>query len=124
MAKHNETGKIGEKIAAKFLRKKAYKILDTNRRIERWEIDIIAQEKKERDFEEVKTRFSEDYGAPEEAITLQKQKYLIKAANLYALLEDYEGPLRFDIITVFLRKGKKAYINHIEDAFYYTTCLS
>jgi len=118
MAKHNETGKIGEKIAAKFLRKKAYKILDTNRRIERWEIDIIAQEKKERVFVEVKTRFSEDYGAPEEAITLQKQKYLIKAANLYALLEDYEGPLRFDIITIFLRKGKKADINHIEDAFY------
>ncbi len=118
MAKHNETGKIGEKIAAKFLRNKAYKILDTNRRIERWEIDIIAQDKKERVFVEVKTRFSEDYGAPEEAITLQKQKYLITAANLYVLQEDYEGPLRFDVITVSLKKGENADIHHIEDAFY------
>lgn len=118
MAQHNETGKIGEEIAVGFLRKKGYKILETNWRIEKWEVDIIAQQNKERIFVEVKTRFSEDYGDAAEAVTLQKQKYLINSANLYALTMDYEGPIRFDVICVYLQKGEKPEIEHIEDAFY------
>lgn len=118
MAQHNETGKVGEEIAIGFLRKKGYKILEANWRIEKWEVDIIAQQNEEHIFIEVKTRFGEDYGTAAEAVTLQKQKYLINAANLYALTTDYEGPIRFDVICVYLEKGKEPEIEHIEDAFY------
>ena len=118
MAKHNETGDAGEKIALAYLKKKGFKILETNRRIERWEIDLIAKDGKERVFVEVKTRFSHDFGDPAEAVTLKKQQYLIKAANLYVLQEDYEGPIRFDIISIRLQKREQPVIEHIEDAFY------
>lgn len=118
MATHNDTGDAGEKIAVSFLKKKGFRILKTNWRIEKWEIDIIAEDKKERVFVEVKTRFSHEFGDPAEAVTPQKQKHLINAANLYVLQEDYEGPLRFDIISIFLQKGSLPEIKHIEDAFY------
>ncbi len=118
MAKHNDTGKAGEDLAVSFLKKKGYQILETNWRIEHWEIDIIAKDDKERVFVEVKTRFSDKYGAPEEAITPRKQKHLINAANLYVLRKNYEGPLRFDVVTIFMEKGNQPVIHHIEDAFY------
>lgn len=118
MAKHNDTGKEGEKIAVSFLQKKGFRVLETNWRVEHWEIDIIAEDGKERVFVEVKTRFSDVFGDPIEAITLQKQKHLINAANLYVLQEDYEGSLRFDVVSIFLQKGHAPVIEHIEDAFY------
>lgn len=118
MAQHNDTGKIGEELAVGFLRQKGFKIIETNWRIERWEVDIIAEEKRERVFVEVKTRFGEDYGTAAEAVNLRKQKYLINAANLYALQQDYEGPIRFDVVCIYLQKQGKPKIEHIEDAFY------
>lgn len=118
MAQHNETGKIGEEIAVGYLKKKGFRILDTNWRIEKWEVDIIAEDKEERVFIEVKTRFSEDYGNPVEAITRKKQRFLINAANLYAIESDYHGKMRFDVVCVYLEKGKKAIVEHIEEAFY------
>ncbi len=118
MATHNETGDEGEKIAISYLQKKGYKILETNWRVEKWEIDIIAEDEIERVFIEVKTRFSETFGSPEEAVTLRKQQHLINAANLYVLQQDYEGPLRFDVVGIHLQKGKAPVIEHIEDAFY------
>lgn len=118
MAQHNDTGKIGEEIAVGYLKKKGFTILNTNWRIEKWEVDIIAEDKEECIFVEVKTRFSEDYGNPADAITKKKQRYLINAANLYARQLNYEGKMRFDVVCVYLEKGKKPLIEHIEDAFY------
>lgn len=118
MAQHNDTGRIGEEIAIGYLRDKGYHILETNWRIEKWEVDIIAEDKGERVFVEVKTRFGEDYGTPADAVTRKKQRYLINAANLYASQLDYEGKMRFDVICVYMQKGKQAAIEHIEDAFY------
>ena len=43
MAIHNEKGKIGEKLAKEYLISQGYKILHTNWRIMRYEVDIIAQ---------------------------------------------------------------------------------
>lgn len=118
MARHNDIGKIGEEIAAKHLQDKGFKILARNWRIEKWEVDIIAEDKEEHVFVEVKTRFSEDYGNPADAVTKKKQRYLISAANLYAHQNNYEGKMRFDVVCVYLEKGKKAIVEHIEEAFY------
>lgn len=118
MAQHNDTGKIGEEIAVGYLRNKGYRILETNWRVEKWEVDIIVENAEERIFVEVKTRFGEDYGNPADAVTRKKQRYMINAANLYASEFNYEGKMRFDVICIYLQKGKKAEIEHIEDAFY------
>lgn len=120
MAQHNDTGNKGEEMAVGFLKNKGFHILETNWRIEKWEVDVIAEDKRndERVFVEVKTRFGEDFGNPADAVTRKKQRYLINAANLYASKFDYTGKMRFDVICIYMQNGKNPVIEHIEDAFY------
>ena len=117
MSAHNDFGKYGEAIALSFLKKKGYGILHTNWRYSRAEVDIIAKKNDVIVFIEVKSRSSQDFGAPEESVSFQKQSLLTKAANAY--LEEYNLDLevRFDIITV-LKQSDNYTINHIEDAFF------
>src|ERR1039457_5754929 len=117
MAEHNETGKKGEEIAVKFLKNKGYKILETNWRLGRNEIDIIAMDGKIIVVAEVKTRQSNSFGEPEIAVTREKQKALVRAANAYVRLKHLDLEVRFDIISIILEKDCEK-INHIADAFY------
>ena len=73
------TGKEGEKIAAAFLKKNGYRICETNFRCALGEIDIIAREKDELVFIEVKTRKSGELGYPEQAVGIKKQKKMCSA---------------------------------------------
>ena len=57
-------GEKGESLAARFLKKNGYKILEQNYRTKLGEIDIIATERKTIVFVEVKTRKSTRYGSP------------------------------------------------------------
>ncbi|HBH50152.1 MAG TPA: YraN family protein [Bacteroidales bacterium] len=116
MAKHNELGKDAEMMAIAYLAKAGYKILETNWRFEKKEIDIIAEEKNQIVIVEVKCRSTDFFGKPEEAVTPSKQKFLTEAANQYMQELDHEAEVRFDILSVLLN-DKKAEINHIEDAF-------
>ncbi len=119
MAEHNETGKAGEEIAVKYLRSKGYTILETNWRLGKNEIDIVAEEKDYLVIVEVKTRHSTDFGEPETFVTWQKQKLLIRAANAYIRRHSVSKETRFDIISIVL-KGRTVDVNHIIDAFYPT----
>ncbi len=80
MAKHNITGKEGEEIASAYLKAKGYQIIEMNKRFGRAEIDIIAKIGNEYVFVEVKTRTSDYFGFPEEAIDKRKIKLLVNAA--------------------------------------------
>ena len=73
-------GKIGEDLAVLFLKKHGYKILE---RIRGGEIDIIAVDDDTLVYVEVKTRTSQIFGSPEEAVTPRKIKFLIRAAKFY-----------------------------------------
>ena len=119
MADHNEFGKKGEDIAVEYLQKKGYKILERNWVSGKNEIDIIAREGKYTIVVEVKTRHSNYAGEPETAVTKDKQKSLIRAANAYVRKMNLDDEVRFDIISILVVKGKEQ-INHIEDAFYPT----
>ena len=119
MADHNEFGKAGEEIAADFLRKKGYKILETNWRSGKNEIDIIALDKETLVIVEVKSRHSNFAGEPETAVTHDKQRALIHAANYYIAKMKLENEVRFDIVSILVVKDRET-INHIEDAFYPT----
>ena len=69
MAWHNETGKTGEKLAADWLEKKGFTILEKNWRHKRLEVDIIAEKDNLLHFIEVKSRSSQNYGLPEESVS-------------------------------------------------------
>lgn len=77
------TGDHGENIACRYLEKQGYKILERNYRIRDGEIDIVAKDKGALVFVEVKTRYSHDYGLPQESMTPWKIKYLLKTAKFY-----------------------------------------
>lgn len=116
MAKHNELGKIGEDLAANYLLRKGYTILERNWRYSRDEIDIIVRDGNWLVIVEVKTRTSEYFGEPEMAVTSSKQKSLVRAAEGYIAEHDYRGETRFDVIGILLNH-QDTELNHIEDAF-------
>ena len=124
-----ELGRFGEKAAATFLKKKGYRILETNFRAGKNEIDIIASIKNEIVFVEVKTRTLSllgdlPYGSPLEAVDIPKQKRTLAAASAYLCKSETERMPRFDIIEVYLKHRTGLFktlavdkICHIEDAF-------
>ena len=119
MAKHNILGKKGEDIAARFLAGKGYNIVERNWRTGRDEIDIIAYDRDTLVIVEVKTRSTDFFGEPEEAVTEKKQKFLVRAAEEYVNQKEIDSEIRFDIISIIIERGKET-VKHIEDAFYPT----
>ena len=117
MAEHNDIGKKGESLALKFLQKKGYEILETNWRFQKAEIDIIVRDKKELVIVEVKTRTSTEFENPKEAVTIGKQKNIVKAADAFIQERDIDLECRFDIVSVLILKNKTE-IEHIKEAFY------
>lgn len=117
MAKHNELGKKGEWIALNFLKEKGFEILETNFRLEKDEIDIIAKDGDSLVFVEVKTRSTDYFGEPEIAVGIKKEEFLIRAAENYLISNDLNKEIRFDIISIVFN-SKKTKIRHIVDAFY------
>ena len=116
MAHHIDFGKQGEEIAVQYLIDKGYEILERNWRNRHKEIDIIAKDGDELVIVEVKTRQTDEYGNPDVAVTLQKQRLLISAANAYLFRNNLDVETRFDIISIVFKEGKPV-IEHIEDAF-------
>ncbi len=116
MARHNELGKRGEKLAFEMLKNIGYTILETNWRHEKEEIDIIAQDGDELVITEVKTRSTDYFGNPEEAVNAAKANRMIQAAEAYVEEHDLNIDIRYDIIAVIIDKNVN--INHIKNAFY------
>lgn len=119
MAEHNETGEKGEDLASRYLQNKGYTVIATNWNFGKTEIDILARRENILIVAEVKTRKNNYFGEPEESVTRQKQKNLIRAANAYVRKNGLDVEVRFDIVSVILNRGQHT-INHIEDAFYAT----
>ena len=107
-------GNLGEKLAAEYLEKKNYKIIEKNFYCKHGEIDIIAENKNELVFIEVKTRSNINFGTPSEAVDYKKQKRIYTSAK-YLLYKNKipEIPIRFDVIEVYIKYGKVK-INHIK----------
>jgi putative endonuclease len=117
MAEHIDLGKRGEQLTVEFLQKLGYFILERNWRLGKNEIDIIARDGKYIVVVEVKTRSSNQVAEPETAVTRDKQKALIRAANAYVSSKHIDSEVRFDIVSILIVKDVPK-INHIPDAFY------
>ncbi|MBD5584517.1 MAG: YraN family protein [Clostridia bacterium] len=112
--KHNiNLGKKGEKQACAYLKREGWKILERNYKNPFGEIDIIAKKDEVYAFIEVKTRLSDIFGTPSEAVgSMRKRKYIL-GANYYFANKMIDCTVRFDVIEIF-----KGQLNHIENAFW------
>ena len=108
-------GSFGEEQAARYLRRKGYRIVERNFRCRQGEIDLIARKGKYLVFVEVKTRRNNDFRRPEQAVDYNKQHNLLRAINHYIHYCHLNMPWRFDVITVVGMPGCHHEIEHIED---------
>ena len=106
-------GRNGENIAAEYLSKHKYKIVDRNFTCHFGEIDIIVWDGESVIFVEVKARKDDKFGMPREAVDWRKQRTIVKCANYWLYKKKQTGvPVRFDVVELL---GDE--INHIKDAF-------
>ena len=116
MYERHKLGKTGEEIGTKYLIKNGYRIIIRNFRCRQGEIDIIAQDKNEIVFIEVKTRKNTNYGYPIDAVDKRKQKHILNASKYYIYINKLEKKnIRFDVIEIY--KKDKFYINHIKNIY-------
>lgn len=111
-------GRIGEDVAAVFLERKGFKIIEKNYRKPWGEIDIIAEKEGEVRFVEVKAvsretgyDFSRENNTyrPEEQIHPAKLKRIVKTAELYMQAHNDDREYQIDAVGVFLdMKTRKA----------------
>lgn len=114
---HLRLGKKGEELATEYLRGHGYTILERNYTCYCGEIDIIARYKHTLIFIEVKTRSSDNFGHPAEAVTHRKQRKITQVAEHYLSTHDEGADGRFDVISVVLPKSHPPRVEHIANAF-------
>ncbi len=114
---NREIGAAGEDAAVQYLKSKGFVILETNWRFGQAEVDIIAKDKTDLVFVEVKTRSSNKFGEPEMAVNKAKQRMYQRLATGYIEKKNLNMDVRFDIIAI-VNKILEPEIFHIKDAFY------
>ena len=109
------TGRRGEEIAKEYLEKKGYKIIEQNYKTKYAEIDLVAKQKNELVFVEVRTKIGEDFGSPEETIDRKKLRKLWGNATAYTTRAKWKGVYRVDAICIVLNKDYSLeHLNHYE----------
>ncbi len=105
-------GRKGEDVVCKYLKKRGYKILERNYTAKFGEVDIIAFLRGIYCFIEVKTRETDAFGLPSEAVTREKQRKYRLLAQYYCLQKGEELPVRFDVASIL--NGE---VEYFENAF-------
>ena len=115
---HLRRGELGERAAKKFLQRAGLKFLAANFRSDHGEIDLILRDGDCLCFIEVKTRSSEEWTRPADAVDARKKKLLSQTALDYLrLLKNPEVKFRFDIVEVLLRDGAVREVRHLPNSF-------
>jgi putative endonuclease len=113
-----ETGRAGEEHAARYLRERGFTILERGFRTRDGEIDLVAADREEIVFVEVKTRSGLSHGRPAESIDGRKRYRLLKAARIWLHRHGAtDRPCRFDVVEVFSHGPDQPRVEHIADAF-------
>jgi putative endonuclease len=118
MTEEHALGRRGEDIAHRFLQRTGMVIVERNYRMASGagEVDLIGWEAGTLVFVEVKSRKTEEYGAPDRAIGPQKQSSLIRAAKEYARHAEVPWEkVRFDVVNVVFTAPLQ--VNHFRDVF-------
>lgn len=102
MSRYNKNlGDFGENMAESYLNEKGYKILERNFYVRGGEIDIVCMDRNTLVFVEVKTRKTDKFGLPSEAVDRKKAEHMRFAAERYYEIHPFDGEIRFDVIEVF-----------------------
>jgi putative endonuclease len=112
------TGALGEKYARDFLKKRGYRLLETNYRCPHGEIDIIARHKDSVVFIEVRTKTSHAFGSPEESISFTKRNHM-RASAFHYVQSHRDLPEQWSIGLVAIElepSGKVSRIELLENA--------
>ncbi len=110
-------GEWGEELAARQLEAAGFDVVARGFRCRFGEIDIIARKADLLIFCEVKSRRRDSFTSPLEAVGRTKQARLVKTAGWYLNSRGWDGDVRFDVIAVLARPGRRPEIEWIEDAF-------
>jgi len=114
----DQLGRYGERLAAQLLRDRGLRIIETNWRCPRGEIDIIAASGDTLIICEVKTRTSAHFGDPAEAVDRAKSARLRELAVRW--LTEHPGgwaEVRFDVVSVLRGPTGPARVRHLQGAF-------
>lgn len=119
-------GSRGEELAAMYLTREGYRILERNVRTHVGELDLVCLaprppkpwRRRELVFVEVKTRSSHAYGHPEESVTHAKQQHLVRAAHAYRSANTalHTAQFRIDVVAITYRGDAEPEIVHIPNA--------
>ncbi|MBP7936914.1 MAG: YraN family protein [Phycisphaerae bacterium] len=113
-----ELGQAGERRAARFLRQLGYRLVARNYRCPLGEIDLVVLDRHIIVFVEVKTRTSDEFAAPEDAVTLEKQRRLSRSARFFIRQTRSSGrPCRFDVVAITLDDAGRMSVKHFKSAF-------
>lgn len=116
-ANRQNVGNWAEDLAANFLKKLGYKIIERNVRFNFGEIDIIAKTGSLLVFVEVRFRKTSAYGDPLSTIGAAKRSRLKKAILAYISRIGHTGDLRIDAIGI--TGGENITINHVKNIYIY-----
>ena len=115
---HLRRGRLGERAAKNYLRRRGLKFLTANFRSARGEIDLIFRDDDCLVFVEVKSRSSEDWTRPAAAVDARKRRLLSQTALDYLrLLRNPPVKVRFDIVEVLLADGTVREVRHLPNTF-------
>jgi len=113
-------GDKGERYAARYLKKQGFRIVARNHKNQFGEIDLIATDGNQVVFVEVKTRKSDKFGAPVEAVNAAKQRKLTQLAMAYLKKNKLlDRSARFDIVGIIWPEDAKkpTDVRHYRNAF-------
>jgi len=110
-------GRKGESIAAEYLEKQGYIVLERNFRTPYGEIDLICKQANVIIFVEVKSRTNRSLGPPEISITSRKAEHLRCAAEHFIQQHtELTNDWRIDAVTILIRPGiSPPSIDHFEN---------
>jgi putative endonuclease len=112
-----ELGKAGEKAAADLLRSRGYRVIGAGFLARRGELDLVCRRGKDLVVVEVKTRTSDAFGTPLEAVGARKRRSLLAAAAEYRALAEWRGPIRYAVVGVMVKPDGRLDAELIEDPF-------
>lgn len=115
---HLRRGRMGEQAAGRHLRRAGLKFLTANFRSKRGEIDLVFRDRDCLVFVEVKSRSSEEWTRPAQAVNAEKRRRVSRVALDYLkLLKNPPVKVRFDVVEVLLDGDAVREVRHLPDAF-------
>lgn len=112
-----EFGRLGERIAERWLKRHGWRVVQRRFRNGHRDIDLVVERDGTVAFVEVKARRGSDFGGPIEAVNWSKQRELARSASVW--IDRHGRPsdaYRFDVVGVLV-EGERVRIRHVPNAF-------